>query len=128
MITRIFSTKSCQRTLAGVALGLLATLALTGLPTSAQQATAPTAQQGRQLSLRSQLALGLRARTKADKAFIDKVVLLVKQGKLPRSLVDSTFLWSRERARKRSFKRRLRPIVFFKPGLTQRALKIGVKL
>ena len=71
---------------------------------------------------------GLRAFTKADRAFIDKVVILVEQGKLPRRLVDGTFLWARDRAARRGFYRRLRPMVYFQPALVTRAKRIGVGL
>ena len=84
--------------------------------------------EGRQISLRRQLTSGLRAFTKSDRAFIEKVVLAVEAGTLPRKLVDSTFLWARKRATRKSYSRRLRPIVYFQPGLTLRAKKIGVKL
>ena len=83
---------------------------------------------GRQISLRRQLTAGLKAFSKADKAFINKVVLSVEQGKLPRRMVDLTFLWARKKATYKSYNRRLRPIVYFKPGLTLQAKKIGLKL
>ena len=86
------------------------------------------AAQGRQITLRQQLTVGLKVFTKADKAFIEKVILAVEQGKLPRKLVDSTFLWARGRAGRRSYTRRLRPMVFFQPGLTLRAKRLGIKL
>ncbi len=98
------------------------------VPVAALQISPAGAQQGRQITLREQLTVGLRAYTKADQAFIDKVVLLVEQKKLPRPLVDSTFFWARQRAVWHSRTRRLRPIVYFQPGLIQRARRIGVKL
>ena len=108
--------------------GLLVALGLVCLPTAAQQVKTPTAQQGRQVTLSDQLTLGLRARTKGDAAFIAKVVVLVEQGKLPRSVVDSTFHWARQRAAQHSHSRRLRPIVYFQPGLRQRVQRFGIKL
>lgn len=90
-------------------------------PTIAQQATTPAVTQGRKLPLKEQLTLGLKAKTKDDKAFIDLVVLKVEQGVLPRPLVDSTFLWARDRANRRSAARSLRPMVYFRPGLIARA-------
>ena len=94
----------------------------------AQQASSTAAQQGRQVTLQVQLTAGLKARSKADKAFINSVVQAVEQGRLPRKLVDTTFLWARQRAEKKSYRRRLRPMVYFQPGLTQRAKRLGVKL
>ncbi len=108
--------------LSAAALGLLT------LPSVAQQSSNPTGNQGRQLSLRDQLRVGLRAFTKSDFAFIDEVVLQVKLGKLPERLVNGTFLWARERAARKSRSRELRPMVYFRPALTLRAKRIGVKL
>ena len=68
------------------------------LPTNAQQSSSSNSQQGRQLSLKQQLTVGLKAVTPGDKAFIDLVVFRVEQGVLPRTLVNSTFLWARQKA------------------------------
>ncbi|MDZ4659963.1 MAG: hypothetical protein SH868_20490 [Bythopirellula sp.] len=89
--------------------------------TSAQQATASEVTEGRKLPLKQQLLLGLKAVTKEDKEFINLVVLKVEQGVLPRPLVDSTFLWARERATRQSPSIALRPMVYFRPGLIARA-------
>jgi len=113
-----------------VALTFLAAVAagLAPLTTTAQQSTNTATNQGRKITLRDQLTSGLRATTKTDKAFIDQVVILVEQGKLPRRLVDGTFLWARDRAALRSPTRRLRPMVYFQPALVARAKRIGVQL
>lgn len=84
--------------------------------------------EGRQLPLKEQLTLGLKATTKEDKEFINNVVLKVEQGAIPRPLVDSTFLWARERANRKSASRSLRPIVYFKPGLIARAKMLHLSL
>jgi hypothetical protein len=84
--------------------------------------------QGRQVALRDQLRVGLKAKTKGDLAFIDLVVQRVNEGKLPRKMVDSTFLWARNRARIRPTTHPLRPIVYFQPALVLRAKAIGLKL
>ena len=84
--------------------------------------------QGRQVSLSDQLRVGLKAVTKEDLAFIQLVVLRVNEGKLPRELVDSTFLWARNRYKGHHGNHRLRPMVYFKPALVARAKKIGVPL
>jgi hypothetical protein len=88
----------------------------------------PLNRQGRQVSLYDQLRVGLKAKTKADLAFIDLVVLRVNQGVLPRKMVDATFLWARNRYKSRPDSSRLRPIVYFQPALTLQAKKIGVVL
>lgn len=102
--------------------------ALAPLTTTAQQATNPATNQGRRISLQDQLTSGLYAVTKSDRVFIDKVVLLVEEGKLPKRLVDSTFLWARARAALRNPTRWMRPMVYFRPALVARAHRIGVKL
>jgi hypothetical protein len=105
-----------------IAWGLLASASI------AQAPSAPGINQGRQLNLHDQLVYGLRAFTKSDFAFIDEVVRHVKHGKLPKRLVNATFLWARERAAKKSRARELRPMVYFRPALTIQAKRIGVKL
>ncbi len=85
-------------------------------------------QQHRQVALRDQLRVGLKAVTKADFAFIDLVIQKVNQGTLPRKLVDSTFLWARNRYKTRPSAHPLRPMVYFQPALVLRAKAIGVRL
>jgi len=114
--------------LVGLLRGLLVAITFISLPTTAAQAATSASQQGRKISLRDQLNLGLKVRTKGEKAFIDKVVVLVEQRKLPRVLVDGTFLWARERAVRHSRSRGRRPMVYFQPGLIQRARRFGIKL
>ena len=96
--------------------------------TQAQLSNLPAQNQGRQLNLHDQLVYGLKAFTKSDFAFIDSVVLQVRKGKLPERLVNGTFLWSRERAARKSRTRELRPMVYFRPALTMQAKRIGVKI
>lgn len=115
------------------AIKLLATFALllgfSATVAHAQQSPAGAdTVEGRQLPLKEQLTLGLKATTKEDKEFINNVVLKVEQGTIPRPLVDSTFLWARERANRKSASRSLRPIVYFKPGLIARAKLLHLTL
>lgn len=122
-----------QRSKWGIGLSILiATVAATGLHWAslgfAQQTTSTSTSQGRRIDLRDQLVSGLRAFTPADRAFIDKVVTAVGQGKLPRRVVDGTFFWARDRAARRSSMRRLRPMVYFRPALAARAKRFGVIL
>lgn len=72
------------------------------------------------ITLKQQLNTGLLARTPQERAFNDKVVALVEDGKLPMSLVQSTFLWARN---KQPY-----PMVYFEFGLRARAKKAGIKL
>jgi len=92
------------------------------------QASTESGREGRQVSLFDQLRVGLKAKTKADIAFLQLVVLRVNQGVLPRKMVDATFLWARNRYKKRPLNHRLRPIVYFQPALVAQAKKIGVVL
>jgi len=84
--------------------------------------------QGRKITLQQQLTVGLKAFTRADREFISRVVAAVEQGRLPRTLVDSTFLWARNRAERRSYTRSLRPMVYFQPGMILRARRFGLRL
>jgi hypothetical protein len=106
---------------------LIAQPARAEVSSSLRQAAA-AARQGRQVKLRDQLRVGLKvsSKTKGDLKFIDKVVDLVEKGKLSRRLVETTFLWARKRAKSRSGRRQLRPIVYFRPVLTLRAKRLGV--
>ena len=122
-----FDPKSKSRQRASLALLLVMLVTLVSV-SFAQQTGDVGPAEGRQLTLRQQLTTGLRAFTPADFAFIDRVVLAVQQGRLPRRMVDSTFLWARDRAARRSYVRRLRPMVFFRPGLILRARQINVAL
>lgn len=111
-----------------LALTSVAGLMIVGVACFCQAQQSQQGQQGRQVSLKVQLTAGLKARTSADKAFINKVVTQVESGKLPRRLVDSTFLWARKKAEAKSSSRALRPMVYFQPGLLARTRMLGIKL
>jgi hypothetical protein len=49
------------------------------------------------ISLEDQLKTGLKARRPEETEFIEEVARLVNTGKLPRKLVDSTFMWALRR-------------------------------
>jgi hypothetical protein len=83
---------------------------------------------GRQVGLYDMLRVGLKAKTEADFKYIAQVVKLVDEGKLPRDMVDSSFLYARYRYRTHPGSFKLRPMVYFQPSLTARAKKIGVIL
>lgn len=83
---------------------------------------------GRQVGLYDMLRVGLKAKTEADFKYIIEVVKFVDEGKLPRDMVDSSFLYARYRYRTHPSSHRLRPMVYFQPSLTARAKKIGVIL
>lgn len=70
--------------------------------------------------LKEQLENDLQARRPSEFAFIAKVVKLVEQDKLPRSVVDGTYLWARP---KRPY-----PFQYFQRALRVRAGRLGIKL
>lgn len=112
-----------------LAVVLIVGLLLSSVPgrvVQAQVGTGPA--EGRQVNLETQLRIGLKAFTPGDFAFIRRVVMEVERGRLPRRLVDTTFVWARDRAVRRSYTRQFRPIVYFQPGLTIQARAIGVSL
>ncbi len=111
-----------------VLLPILALASILPASLAVGQQTSGTNNQGRQLSLADQLRVGLKVKTKGDKGFIAAVVQAVEEGRLPRSLVDSTFLWARKRAKRKSNTRELRPIVYFQPALVLRAKKLSLNL
>jgi hypothetical protein len=69
------------------------------------------------IDLKAQLEKGLRARRPVEFQYIAEIVKLVEQGKLPRDLVDSTFVYARHR--------RSRQIQIFQFVLRSRAKERG---
>jgi hypothetical protein len=82
----------------------------------------------RPVSLRDRLIVGLRAMRPSEVTYIDVVVARVHSGHLPQRLVDETFFWARERVARQNGDRDRRPMIYFQPALTARALRIGVEL
>jgi len=62
----------------------------------------------------------LRTATAEENGFVDRVVALVDNGTLPRSLVESTLLWARTKPRHR--------FQYFKRGLIERAARQGITI
>ena len=99
---------------------LLMALALSGLPGTWTCAEEPVS--GVQvISLEDQLKTGLKARRPEETEFIDEVARLVNAGKLPRKLVDSTFMWALRR-------RTNYPFPAFERALRLQADQLGVDL
>jgi hypothetical protein len=73
------------------------------------------------ISLEDQLKTGLRARRPEETEFVEEVVRLVNTGKLPRKLVDSTFIWAVRR-------RTNYPFPAFERALRLQADQLGVDL
>jgi hypothetical protein len=70
------------------------------------------------LDLKKQLELGLRARRDVEFQYIDTVVKLVEAGTLPENLVTSTFIWARRKP--------ARQLQYFQFALRARAKKLGI--
>jgi hypothetical protein len=87
------------------------------------------ARSGKPISLRDRLIVGLKAISKSDLAFVDRVVIAVNAGRLPKRLVDQTFFWARDRAAlSSSIGHERRPIIYFRPVMTAQAKRLGVTL
>jgi len=71
--------------------------------------------------LTDRLTTGLRVRDPDDVAFCERVAWLVRQGRLPAGLVDSTYTWAIERGRKH-------PFPAFEHVIRLQAAKLGVPL
>ena len=99
-------------------IALLAAIAGTRFLSAAPIGTRPIAPGGP--DLKTMLEKGLRARRPSEFAFIQRVVTLVNQGRLPIGLVETSFLWARP---KRPY-----PMPFFEQTLEVRAKKVGIDL
>ncbi|NUQ62710.1 MAG: hypothetical protein HUU20_09485 [Pirellulales bacterium] len=97
----------CQLAFAGLI------LLATGLMVSSLNAENPTLD-------REAIKVGLHTATPEEDGFIDRVVGLAEQGKLPAKLVDSTFQWARQKPKNR--------FQYFKRALILRARRIGIEL
>jgi hypothetical protein len=69
------------------------------------------------LNYLSQLNMGLKARRPVEFDYIKQVVCLVDQGLLPKTLVDTTFVWA--------YKKPTRRLQYFQFALQARANQLG---
>jgi hypothetical protein len=124
------NSRRALRIAVALAIGLLLTSGTSNhLATGLAQDQSPQPGRPQQpVSLRDRLIVGLRAMSKADTAFVDRVVLRVQSGQLPQRLVDETFFWARDRAGQAQRGNARRPIIYFRPAMTARAQRIGVAL
>ena len=99
---------------------LLMTLALCSLPSPWTRAEEPVGG-AEVISLEDQLKTGLKARRPEETDFIEEVARLVNAGRLPRKLVDSTFMWALRR-------RTSYPFPAFERALRLQADQLGVDL
>jgi len=95
-------------------------LALSALPATWGRAEEPVSG-AEVISLEDQLKTGLKARRPEETEFIEEVARLVNTGKLPRKLVDSTFIWALRR-------RTNYPFPAFERALRLQADQLGVDL
>jgi hypothetical protein len=77
---------------------------------------------GRVTQLRDQLEKGLRARKQEEFDFIEKVLDLVENGKLPATLVRATMGYARRKAKRKY------PFPYFERALRLRAARLGVTI
>lgn len=72
------------------------------------------------LNLKTQLQKGLKARRPVEFQYIDEIIELVEEGKLPRKLVVTTYLASQRQSR--------RELQYFQLALEARARGLDVRL
>lgn len=106
---------------------ILAALALAAFAGGLLQ-TVEGQQARRQPTLEERLIYGLEARRPSELDFIDAVVDTVHRGELPRTLVDRTFFWARQRTPDRSYRKRHRPIIYFQPALRIQAQRLRIDI
>ncbi|MFM8633283.1 MAG: hypothetical protein ACKOEX_00470 [Planctomycetia bacterium] len=100
---------------------LVAFVSLLMLPSATHVRADDVAPAGRTASLEERLKAGLRTRLPAEDDFVAKVVMLVRTGKIPAKLVDSTFIWAIDR-------RKEYPFPAFEKALRAQAERLGVRL
>ena len=71
--------------------------------------------------LTDRLTTGLRVKAPDDVAFCERVAWLVREGRLPARLVDSTYVWAIDRGKKH-------PFPAFQHVIRLKAAKLGVPL
>ena len=67
-----------------------------------------------------QIKAGLRTTSVEEQGFVDRVMINVDRGKVPRKLVESVFDWAKRKASKRKFQ-------YFKYGLIKLAKRLGIE-
>jgi hypothetical protein len=73
------------------------------------------------VTLESRLTTGLKARRPEDVEFVERVAEMVRTGKLPAKVVDSTYLWAIRR-------RQSYPFPAFQRALRIQADRIGIAI
>ncbi len=79
-----------------------------------------------QITFEQRLLTGLRVKTPADEAYINRVAAAVRAGQLPVSLVDSSFFYARARAARPGNRLVNNPIIYFRIALEARTRALGI--
>ncbi|MBI2823893.1 MAG: hypothetical protein HYX69_04275 [Planctomycetia bacterium] len=108
---RDLARAACAMLLFGVAIG----------PAAAKAAGPTKSGPAVQVTLKQQLEQGLKCRRPIEFQFVDRVAILVEQGKLPIKLVNICYDWSLKRSSSR-------PWVYFQRSLTELAKRQGFAL
>ena len=99
---------------------LLATLAA-GVDTGDDTGDPSESERKPVASIEDRLAIGLKAKRPEDVAYLKQVAGLVREGKLPAKVVDSTYLWALRR-------RQTFPFPSFRRALDLQAERLGVEI
>lgn len=103
-----------------LAIVLLTSFTLASLPGTRARTEEPVVG-AETISLEDQLKTGLRARRPEETEFVEEVARLVDSGRLPRKLVDSTFIWAVRRGKRY-------PFPAFQQAIRLQAEQLGVDL
>jgi len=102
---------------------LAAALFCLALPTAHAVATderdAVTDEAKAEVTLEDRLSTGLKVRRPEDVAFVDHVAEMVRAGRLPAKVVDSTYLWAIRR-------RQAHPFPAFQKAIRLQADRLGI--
>ena len=106
-----------------LALGLLvaSTFAASNKKPTADPNAPPKTNQAVQVTLKQQLQKGLKLRRPIEFEFVDGIVQMVDEDKLPINTVNKAFAWSRQR-------NKFRPYVYFEASLIELAKRDGVDI
>lgn len=109
-----------QLFIASTLAGLLSTAIPAARPGRADEGP-PTEEARTATSLESRLTTGLKARRPEDVEFVERVAEMVRVGRLPAKVVDSTYLWAIRR-------RQSYPFPAFERALRIQADRLGISL
>lgn len=90
-------------------------------PSSAADGGDETADTKKAASIEDRLTIGLKARRPEDVAWLERVSGMVREGRLPAKVVDSTYLWALRR-------RQAYPFPSFRRALELQADRLGIEI